>query len=63
MVVSYVVSLAVALVASIAFFAYTSLRGAYNVVARYGGAFWVLLLALIIALPTVSPVMKRRYRG
>lgn len=60
--ISYLVSLAFALALSGTFFTYTSLQEGYNALARYGGAFWVFLLGLIIALPTVAPMMKRRFR-
>lgn len=29
-------------------------------VARYGGALWVFLLSLLITLPLVTPVLRRR---
>lgn len=60
---SYLVSFAFALLLAGGFFAFTSLSGDYSMLARYGGAGWVFLLALIIALPTVTPIMKRRYRS
>ena len=59
---SYLISLGLALALSIGFYLVTSLTGQYSVLARYGGAVWVLLLTLIIALPTLTPLMKRRYR-
>ncbi len=42
------------------FFAATFLAGDYTWVARLGGSAWVLLLALIILMPTVTPWVKRR---
>ena len=59
---SYLISLGLALVLSIGFYLVTSLTGQYSVLARYGGAVWVLLLTLIIALPVLTPLIKRRYR-
>jgi hypothetical protein len=61
--VSYLLSFGFSVVLGVGFFLLTSLTGDYNVLTRYGGTGWVFLLALIIALPTVTPVMKRRYRG
>lgn len=61
--ISYLLSLGFALLLSASFFASTSLRGDYNVLARYGGALWVLVLGLIVSLPTVAPIVKRRFRG
>jgi hypothetical protein len=60
--VSYLVSFGFALILGGGFFLITSISGDYNVLASYGGAAWVFVLALIIALPTVTPIMKRRYR-
>ena len=60
---SYLISLGLALALSIGFYLVTSLTGQYSILARYGGAAWVLLLTLIIALPTITPAMKRRYRS
>jgi len=59
---SYLISLGLALALSVGFYLVTSLTGQYSILARYGGAVWVLLLTLIIALPTLTPLMKRRYR-
>jgi len=59
---SYLISLGLALALSIGFYLVTSLTGQYSVLARYGGAVWVLLLTLIIALPALTPLIKRRYR-
>ncbi|MDP6347419.1 MAG: hypothetical protein QGH23_09635 [Dehalococcoidia bacterium] len=61
--VIYLLSFGFSLVLGVGFFLLTSLTGDYNILTRYGGASWVFLLALIIALPTVTPVMKRKYRG
>ena len=61
--ISYAVSLGVSLLLGGGFWLVTTLAGDYNTMARYGGAAWVFLLSLIIALPTVTPIIKRRYRG
>lgn len=61
--ISTIISFAWAMLLAGAFLAATSLRGDYNAVTRYGGAAWVLLLALVVALPTVAPIVKRRMRG
>ncbi len=55
-------SFAIALAVAGAFFAATS-AGGYPPSARYGGTAWVFLLALIVALPTVLPLFKRRSGG
>jgi len=59
---SYAISLGFSLFLSLAFLAVTFLVGDYTAMARYGGAVWVFILGLIIALPTVTPMVKRRYR-
>ncbi len=56
-------SLAFGLVLAAVFFAITSLTGNYNAITRYGGSVWVLILAIVIALPTVAPAIKKRMRG
>ncbi|MBI2957464.1 MAG: hypothetical protein HYY32_01355 [Chloroflexi bacterium] len=52
----------IALVMSVGFFLLTTFTGSYNDLTRYGGAAWVLLLSLIIALPVLTPLIKRRHR-
>lgn len=61
--ISYVLSGTMAFLAGAAFFAVTSLTGSNSALTRFGGAAWVLLLSLIIAMPTVTSAMKRRFRG
>ena len=61
--VSYLLSFTFALVLGGGFFLITSLTGEHSPLTRYGGGAWVFLLALIVALPTITPFMKRRYRG
>ena len=48
-----------ALVAGI-FFAVTVLTGEYSWVARAGGSVWVFLLGMIILMPTVTPLVRKR---
>ena len=54
-------SFIVASVLAGAFFLAASLQdhGA-GAVARYAGAVWVFILALIVALPTITPILKKR---
>lgn len=61
--VSYILSGTIALLAGAAFFAVTSFAASNGALTRFGGSAWVLLLSFIIAMPTVTPAMKRRYRG
>ena len=49
-------------IASLAFLAVT-LTGDYDWVARIGGAGWVFLLAMIITMPTVTPLLRARARS
>ena len=35
----------------------------YPYVARYGGAVWVFLLSMIITMPTITPLVKKRLKG
>lgn len=34
----------------------------YPYVARYGGTVWVFLLSMIITMPTITPLVKKRLR-
>jgi NADH:ubiquinone oxidoreductase subunit 6 (subunit J) len=45
-----------------AFFLAASLQG-YGPLPRYAGAVWVFILALVVALPTIAPILKKRLRG
>ena len=40
-----------------------TLAGNYNWVARIGGAAWVFLLSMIVLMPVVTPLVKKRYRS
>lgn len=59
--VSYTISIGIALAAAVGFFVATSAAG-HSLLTRYGGSLWVLLLSLIIALPTLTPLVRRRYQ-
>lgn len=50
----------ISLLAAGAFFAVTTFTGDYTWVARLGGAIWVFLLSMIILMPVVTPLVKRR---
>lgn len=60
--ISTFISLGFALILAGSFFAITALSDKYPPVTQYGGAAWVFLLSLIIAMPTVTPLVKRRLR-
>ena len=59
---AYWVSFASALLFGGVFLVITTFNSDYGAVSRYGGAIWVFTLTLIIALPTVAPIIKRRSR-
>jgi hypothetical protein len=42
------------------FFAATSLSGPYPAVARFGGAVWIFVLAVIVTMPLVIPHVQAR---
>jgi len=56
---SAVVYTSLALAAALAFFLVT-LLGDYSWVARIGGAGWVFGLSMIILMPTVTPLVRKR---
>jgi len=56
---SAVVYTSLALAAALAFFLVT-LLGDYSWVARIGGAGWVFGLSMIILMPTVTPLLRKR---
>lgn len=60
--ISYTISFGFALLLALSFFLLSPLIAGDNSVARYGGAVWVLLLSLIVALPLVVPAVKKRLR-
>ena len=61
-VVSALIYASISLVASGLFLAAT-LKGDYDWVTRLGGAGWVFLLSLIILMPVVTPMVKRRMQA
>ncbi|MBI2868614.1 MAG: hypothetical protein HYX96_02165 [Chloroflexi bacterium] len=40
-----------------------TILGDYTWVARIGGAAWVFLLSMIILMPVITPLVKRRAQG
>lgn len=44
-------------------FLVATLAGEYTLVERIGGTGWVLLLSMIILMPIVTPLVKRRVGG
>ncbi len=61
-VISAIYSAGISVIAASLFFVGT-LPGQYTVVERVGGVFWVLLLSMIILMPVVTPIVKRRKRA
>ena len=57
------ISLAAALLLAGIFLLLAGMVGDDPGLARWGGAAWVLILSFIIALPTIAPSIKRRFRG
>lgn len=49
--------------ASLFFLIVSTLAGKYNEVARFGGAFWVLLLSFIVTMPLVTSAVKKRLKA
>ena len=60
--ISALIYIPVSLSVAGAFFGVSSALG-YSNVARFGGAIWVLLLSMIITMPTISPLVKKRLKG
>lgn len=50
---------AVSLTVAVVFFALAAASG-YDWVARIGGAAWVFMLSMIVLMPIVTPMVKRR---
>ena len=50
---------ALSAIAAAAFFLAT-LTGTYTTVERLGGTLWVFLLSMIILMPVVTPIVKRK---
>ncbi|MDO8671813.1 MAG: hypothetical protein Q7O66_10350 [Dehalococcoidia bacterium] len=47
-------------IAAAALFFVITLAGSYNWVTRIGGASWVFLLSMIVLMPVVTPLVKKR---
>ena len=47
--------------AAVLFFLLTTLNGAYEPVASFGGTVWILLLSLIVSMPIVISAVKKRF--
>ena len=60
--ISAVIYTGISLAAAGLFLAAT-LAGEYTLVERIGGAGWVFLLSMIILMPIVTPLVKRRLRS
>ena len=60
--ISVVISAAISVTAA-GLFLVGTLAGEYTLVERIGGAGWVLLLSMIILMPVVTPIVKRRKRA
>ena len=60
--ISAVIYTGISLTAAALFFAVT-LAGSYDWVTRIGGATWVFLLSMIVLMPVVTPVVKKRVGG
>ncbi|MDD3893405.1 MAG: hypothetical protein PHU36_00070 [Syntrophomonadaceae bacterium] len=59
--ISAVIYTGISIALALAFFTATG-GGIYESTARYGGAIWVFILAMIITMPVVIPQVKKRYR-
>jgi len=61
--ISGIIYTAISLALALAFFGTSTALDKYTDVARYGGAVWVFLLSMIITMPTVTPLVKKRLKG
>lgn len=61
--VSAVLYGSLSLLAGLAFFIVTLATGEYSWVSRIGGALWVTALALVVLMPTVTPIVMARATG
>ena len=57
--ISKAVSAGISVAGAGLFFVFTT-TGEFTMVERIGGAGWVLLLSMIILIPVITPLMKRR---
>ena len=58
--VSALICAGISVIAAGLFFVGT-LAGEYTLVERFGGAGWVLLLSMIILMPIITPIVKKRH--
>ena len=58
-VISAYIYIPISLIASGVFFILT-LFGNYTWVTRIGGAAWIFLLSMIVLMPTIIPIVKKR---
>jgi hypothetical protein len=61
-VISALISAGISVVVTGLFLAGT-LAGEYTLVERLGGAGWVLLLSMIILMPLITPLVRRKFSG
>ncbi len=54
---------AISITTSVIFFIAATIVGNYTDVARFGGAFWVLLLSFIVTMPLVTSAVKQRLKA
>lgn len=59
---SAIIYTSISLALAAAFFGASTALG-YNNVARYGGTAWVFMLAMIITIPTITPLIKKMLKG
>ncbi|RJO62852.1 MAG: hypothetical protein C4542_01710 [Dehalococcoidia bacterium] len=60
--VSALIYISVSLITSGLFLTVTLIRD-YTWVARIGGSVWVFILSMIILIPSVTTMVKRKYNG
>ncbi|MBI2832433.1 MAG: hypothetical protein HYX79_09270 [Chloroflexi bacterium] len=60
--ISAIIYTSVSVIAS-GLFLLATLSGKYTVIERAGGAAWVFLLSMIILMPLVTPMVKKRLQG
>ena len=58
--ISVAISAGISLAAA-GLFLVATLAGEYTLVERIGGVFWILLLSMIILMPIITPLVKRRF--
>jgi hypothetical protein len=46
-----------------AIFVLATLPGKYTAVERFGGATWIFILSMIILMPVIIPMVKKRHAG